>query len=182
MHLATSGQSANDITLGDLWVTYEVELKKPILSSNVTGDTQLEFITYVGGSSSSFFNGAVHAEAGVLPITAVNRMVTIPSGLSGLFYIEVIMSSTVGLSGAISWAAASTPVNCTIFNAIAWPSALPYLGVSASASTALSSIAYNVAVSKTDPHLTATLDLPAATIGGGTINHIILRVFRSDFF
>jgi hypothetical protein len=35
-HLATQGQLAADNVLGDLWVTYEVELKKPIVSSNVT--------------------------------------------------------------------------------------------------------------------------------------------------
>lgn len=36
-HLAVSGQQANDIVLGDLWVTYEIELRKPRLS-NLTGD------------------------------------------------------------------------------------------------------------------------------------------------
>ncbi len=35
-HVATEGQSTDGAALGDLWVTYEIELKKPVLSSNVT--------------------------------------------------------------------------------------------------------------------------------------------------
>jgi hypothetical protein len=35
-HVATEGQTTDGAAIGDLWVTYEVELKKPILSSNVT--------------------------------------------------------------------------------------------------------------------------------------------------
>nr|UNI73866.1 MAG: coat protein [brine shrimp noda-like virus 1] len=33
--IATSGQQIDDVILGDLWITYEVELKKPTLYSNV---------------------------------------------------------------------------------------------------------------------------------------------------
>jgi len=35
-HLCVQGQLASNNVLGDLWVTYEVELKKPIISSSVT--------------------------------------------------------------------------------------------------------------------------------------------------
>lgn len=35
-HVATQGQLQSGNVLGDIWVTYEVELKKPIVASNVT--------------------------------------------------------------------------------------------------------------------------------------------------
>nr|UUW21090.1 MAG: coat protein [Sanya tombus-like virus 2] len=38
-HVCTQGQLAAGNTLGDIWVTYEVELKKPIVASNVTALT-----------------------------------------------------------------------------------------------------------------------------------------------
>jgi hypothetical protein len=38
--VAVSGQQANDIVLGDLWMTYEIELKKPVLTNLVNADIQ----------------------------------------------------------------------------------------------------------------------------------------------
>lgn len=43
-HLCTQGQLAAGNALGDIWVTYEVELKKPIVASNVTSNAN----DYVG--------------------------------------------------------------------------------------------------------------------------------------
>jgi len=43
-HLCTQGQLAAGNALGDIWVTYEVELKKPIVASNVTSNAS----DYVG--------------------------------------------------------------------------------------------------------------------------------------
>jgi len=38
--VAVSGQQANDIVLGDLWMTYEIELKKPVLTNLNNADIQ----------------------------------------------------------------------------------------------------------------------------------------------
>jgi len=59
-YVATSGQQTSGTVLGDVWVTYEVELKKPVVTSNVMaqdsyfiqGDTTASFVFagIVGGS------------------------------------------------------------------------------------------------------------------------------------
>jgi len=38
--VAVSGQQANDVVLGDLWMTYEIELKKPVLTNLTNTDIQ----------------------------------------------------------------------------------------------------------------------------------------------
>jgi hypothetical protein len=51
--VAVSGQQDDDRVLGDLWVTYEIELKKPVL----TGLNNQTIQTYAGTNSSSVGSG-----------------------------------------------------------------------------------------------------------------------------
>jgi hypothetical protein len=92
-HLAVSGQQSTGAVLGDLWVTYEIELKKPILSSNTT--SQLQSFYYTNTLSPSFsdlFTGGIQS-GGSLSLTAVGRNLTIPKGVAGTYWVFIRVAS-----------------------------------------------------------------------------------------
>lgn len=74
-HLCTQGQLAANNNLGDLWVTYEVELKKPIVASNVTSDTLSLLASTYGPTATTIapFAGLSRSR-GNLSITAVSSL------------------------------------------------------------------------------------------------------------
>jgi hypothetical protein len=178
MHVATSGQSTDGTVLGDLWVTYEVELKKPVLSSNVTQNAMSYTAVCVPGTSASIFN-SVSAYDGTLPITleSGSNTISIPTGQYGLFYISVALTGAASMNGATTWTASPTLANCTI---------IPFyygnptvFGMSATGSTGVSYNYYHCAVEKLDAHTTATILIPTVTMSG-TFTSTYIRVFRVD--
>lgn len=81
-HLAVSGQLSESV-VGDLWVTYEVELKKPLLSSNVTSQGAAFYGQWTGTmTSSNVFNGAL-ITSGNFDVTATGTTITMPKGSVG---------------------------------------------------------------------------------------------------
>lgn len=69
-HIATSGQQVSGKVLGDVWVTYEVEFKKPVVTSNV-GYNQVRFATYLPDSSTpaNFFRNFNSPTGGIVAPT-----------------------------------------------------------------------------------------------------------------
>lgn len=113
-HLCVSGQQADDTVLGDLWCTYEVELKKPIIESNVTSQARSCDLLFTGTMTSvSFFNGTMNRRGG-LECTANVKTLSFPPQLTGVFLVtfEVIATTTfsaIDLSGALTF------TNCSSF-------------------------------------------------------------------
>ena len=119
-HVAVSGQQANDVVLGDLWVTYEVELKKPILYSNVTSpgvalfglDTPdsatVKNGTYLDGTTNGIpFIGP----KSLWPTISGAREITIPAQFEGYVQINCRISSGTSpfiTADGISWTGAAT--------------------------------------------------------------------------
>lgn len=125
-HVAVSGQQANDVVLGDLWVTYEVELKKPILYSNVTSpgialfgfdtpdSTTVKNGTYLDATTSGIpFIGP----KSLWPTISGARQITIPAQFEGYVQINCRIASGTSpyiTADGISWAgAAITSSNLT---------------------------------------------------------------------
>ncbi len=117
-HVATSGQLAAGNVIGDLWVTYEVELKKPIVVSNVTTNVFSGQANYSGiNDVANLFD--ISKQTSVLGTNMIaylpNNTIEVYAGLAGskraLFALR--------LSGASNWTATSTSgaltglVNCT---------------------------------------------------------------------
>lgn len=120
-HVAVSGQQADGVVLGDLWVTYEVELKKPILFSNVTtpsvvvfgldtpDSTTVKNGTYLDLST----NGIpfIGESKSMWPKISGPRQITIPAQFEG--YVQLNCRLTSGTSpyitaDGISWSGAPT--------------------------------------------------------------------------
>jgi hypothetical protein len=78
-HIATSGMQVDNKVIGDVWVTYEVEFKKPVVSSNVVNSDSQAFtfnpstITNMFTTMTNMPGGTVTSPAdNVLSFTAVN--------------------------------------------------------------------------------------------------------------
>lgn len=112
-HLAVSGQQADDNVMGDLWVSYEIELKKPLVSSNVTGAAKTANIQYVAGTitTTDFFNGS-SSSGGNLGITVSGKTVTFPKGAVGTYLIALRLSGA-GTFSATTFTNNQTYTDCT---------------------------------------------------------------------
>jgi hypothetical protein len=89
-HLAVSGCQVDGKVLGDLWITYEIELKKPLVASNVTSRIETGFLSTTTGVSpntpmgSGTFTGTVPAEQ---TVAGPNTTITFPIGTVGTFSV-----------------------------------------------------------------------------------------------
>nr|WPR18239.1 MAG: capsid protein [Crogonang virus 164] len=89
-HVAVSGCQSDGNTLGDLWVTYEVELKKPLVASNVTS-TVASASDFRGASASlsptTLFGTSQRTMIGSLPVVMNVNTLTFPKGSVGKFLV-----------------------------------------------------------------------------------------------
>jgi len=60
-HVAVQGMQTTGNIVGDVWVTYEVELKKPIISSNATASVNYAAYDLSGSITSANLWGTTHA-------------------------------------------------------------------------------------------------------------------------
>ena len=106
--VATSGQPATGNVVGDLWVSYEIELKKPQVTSTVVSRGS-NFNLSVGPtiSTTAWFGTSTAQQrlGGNIACTALNNVLTFPKGTLGLFMIVVKITAS-GLFTAASLAGA----------------------------------------------------------------------------
>ncbi len=110
-YIAVAGQQANDTDLGDLWVTYEIELKKPVVASNVS-KALMAFGEFTGGTytTTNIFNGTL-VSSGNLAVVANTMTITFPRGVYGLFLLLVNLTGSGNLTAA-DLGAGGTTTNC----------------------------------------------------------------------
>lgn len=102
--LAVSGQSATGVVLGDLWVTYEIELRKPILTNVINANIS----TYSGSGTGASVGTALgtlfttrNNSFQAIPVIGPNT-ITFPQFSTGAY---VIMLSYDGVTNAAAWSA-----------------------------------------------------------------------------
>lgn len=177
--VATSGMGTTGV-VGDLWVTYEVELKKPIITSDATEAAQTFRANWLTnapiGDVSIFVN--LSAEDGNLPVTFAGRVMTIPRGYYGIFSIYlrfVAVSAFTATSTSMTMAGAPTVTNCTPSVS---PSATAFQ-INPSASVTCGTVSYCCSVLKSDPSTIATVTFPLVTGGTGNILATVAEVYSS---
>jgi len=165
-HVATSGQQDNGKVLGDLWVTYDIELKKPIVASNVTSTTKSTEVYFSAGTmtGSNWFNGTAQYD-GTLGATASGRVITFPSGTVGDFLIVVRLISTTNYTAVGSFGV-STFTDCA--NIRIAPGGSLYAGTILGGTATLGSAFYVTAVRISDPAVSATVTVPSISITGAS--------------
>lgn len=173
-YVATAGCPAN--VLGDIWVTYEVELKKPVLSSNITSLANW-YGGYTGsGTGTDLFAGLTRTSGALGVSFDAVRTVTLPR-VAGNYIITVSIYPASNFSPAIAWYAAATLTNCTTYTYAADYRATQQV---TSGSSTAGTLTYSIGVTYTDISVTGTVLLPACTIGGGTISTIAVTVVRQS--
>lgn len=171
-YVATSGMQSNNV-VGDLWVTYEIELKKPLVTSVVTDPIAAYAAELMGAvTGTNLFGGAIVLGNGNLSdrITLSGNSINIAPTLAGWFYIQLdIISSSTFTSG--SMASNYTATNCS--------KALTIRGsnVVTSPATTDAVFTYNCTVFKADTSGSATVTFPTFTFVGtiATVNVTITQ-------
>lgn len=169
--VATSGQAADGNVVGDLWITYEVELRKPVVYSSTNSAIQSARFQSTNNSGANYFTTTTATQVGNLPASFSGRTVTFPKGAVGRYLISTILVSGTGVTTA-TWNGASTATNCNIpfldnYNT--------YTFAGVTNPSTLLSMTYTVSVLITDPQLVASVLLPsyAAT---GTVDSVCCTV------
>lgn len=108
--VATQGQQVDDKVLGDLWVTYEVELKKPVVRTDVSSGGYY-FAEFVPDSATDLFH-TLESEVGTLDMgfSATNTIAFPETGANT--YLVTIDSRGSNFS-AYQWTGAATKTNAT---------------------------------------------------------------------
>lgn len=167
-HIATSGQTSSGYTLGDLWVTYEVELKKPLVVSNVTSVLESAAIYATGSLTGASFFDSSTAVSGNLPVVASGRKITFPKGSQGRWFIHLMLGTSTSFTN-VSWTTTPTLVGCT-FEPFLYPAPSVgsfYNATSIPAGTTIQNAFAVVGIRITEPHVTASVEFATPTLGGG---------------
>jgi hypothetical protein len=94
-HLAVTGCQTDGNVLGDLWVTYEVELKKPIVASNVTSAVASCSNWFGAGlSPTTIFGPNTNVAPGSLAVTTLNNTLTFPKGAVGKYQVWIALQGS----------------------------------------------------------------------------------------
>jgi hypothetical protein len=180
-HIATSGQQIDGKVIGDLWVTYEIELKKPIVASNVTAVVDSYAAEYTGGiTTGAWFTGSTSKLSyGSLAITTSGQTITFPKGTVGAFVIMVRIAASTSFT-ACDLSGAPTFVNCAQYF---WAPASTYArNVVAGTAPTVGSIFYVAGVILRDPAVQATVTLPAGSwTGSAAYTNLSITSQHTDF-
>lgn len=121
-YVATSGQQSAGTALGDLWVTYEVELKKPIVTSNVTArdDAFVYAAAWLGGGSHSGMwptppAGTTVVNYGMSSVSFTGSTVTFAAGTTGRYSLTWRYYAD-GNFNTTTYPVGVTPTNCVTYN------------------------------------------------------------------
>jgi len=175
-HVATSGQQAPNIVLGDLWVSYEVELKKPLIDSNVTDDAVSAMASYPSPTGSTWFPGTPIAIGNLSYTTDGLRTVSFPKGSVGSWLLSYRFTSTSQDITTALLGGAPTFQNCIGYGAVDPFLGTNYTGINSSGTTN-QAVAW-VAITISDPSVVASVTFGAGSITGGTSLRGILAISR----
>jgi hypothetical protein len=116
-HVATTGQLASGNAIGDMWVSYEVELKKPIVASNVTKEvfsTQYIFDGITDVANLFDPTKIVSYTGDIIVVTPGNNVLTIPAGRGGRVLIVLRHFGASNWTATTTSANAGSLTNCTL--------------------------------------------------------------------
>ncbi len=180
--VATSGCPNTGQILGDLWVTYEIELKKPIVASSLVaeGAYASRFLT---PGSTAFFDGTEQIIKAGLNLSFSGRTVTLNAGEHGRYVLYAIIRSGGGLIGSAStsWGFSTAPtlVNCTAYNIYGDRA---YIGcVNTATDVNSGALFYTCCVDKPASETIATITLPNAAWTSGTTDFLAFEMYYISY-
>nr|UHS72372.1 MAG: hypothetical protein 2 [Tombusviridae sp.] len=163
--VATEGMPGAN-TVGDLWVTYDIELMKPQVLSDVAAGITYSAVRNVGGSTADLF-GTAGLLSGVAGVTFKNGTVTFPTGNTGTFHIAINLKANTTFT--VFNASGPVAAGCALVNMPGGMAAWRSTCVSPSILTeAVSVWAFTI----TDPSVSATVNFATSFIVGGTVAEV----------
>jgi hypothetical protein len=182
-HVCTSGQQTAGVVLGDLWVTYEIELKKPIVASDVTSSIGRNvFITsssLFAPSTSSYFPSAITRTEGLLDVEVQNRSLFFAKAITGQFDIILTIRGNEALS-APETVLAPTVDGCTVINYMTTLNGNVDRVEFNSSGGSLRQWTYICSIHKQTKETAATVTLPASNPTATLLERTILSVYRKS--
>lgn len=182
-HVATDGQATDGAALGDLWVTYEIEFKKPVLSSNVTSVAAgFGYFRNAGGTilPSNLFQGLPFGTAKPLTLpwtTGTSNNIIVPSNWAGTAHVVVTITGLFThprMLGAPTVTGPSTVVN--------WAGSQDRYEFNSNAGADCPTFTYCFSFKKSAVGLSTTVTVPTPAFDTNTIQVVDITVFgrRND--
>jgi len=169
--IATQGMPADGNVVGDLWVTYEIELSKPNITSSVSTDV-ISTTLYGTSDATHPLGTAALYNNGVIACSAVNNTLTFPIGLLGEFVVTVMYqgSATAYSAGAV------TCTNC-VATGLGGMSTTDHSTALTAGAGVLNKMFTTFGVLLSDPSSVATVTVANPTITG-TTNYTVIYITR----
>lgn len=90
--ICTSGMQTTGNPVGDLWVTYEIELRKPVLNSPINANNYNAVYSCLTPTTTVYFNATTDPIlTGNLPCTFANKTITFPKGVVGKYEMTIVL-------------------------------------------------------------------------------------------
>jgi hypothetical protein len=164
--IATSGCPATGNVLGDLWVTYEIELRKPILHDDVvpSRDASYAYITSVSDTTNIFTGTVTQDTDNSFDCSYSGMTITFPKGV-GQYLVTVVCDPSTTFS-VFNWGStAPTYTNCQAGNGVVIGQSYFRTTMGGSGGT-LNRGVYQFTAKVTNATLTPSVTLVAPTITG----------------
>jgi hypothetical protein len=176
--IATQGMQS-EYVVGDLWVTYEIELKKPIVSSNVTSLGTTYYGQFPLPTRYNFFLSPPTYTGGSLGLTFSSRRIIFPVGATGVYIITLHLGSADGVSHAttVDFTGALVYTGCSPATVLDGTNSTSGTLIALTGGTTLCHDLYYVAgISIEDPSLTPSVFYPEPVYDSGTLNTVGVNV------
>jgi len=97
---ATQGMPSSKINLGELWCTYEIELRKPVeVGFRQTDTINTHYYCATSVSTTNPFGTAFTSLYDTIGVTITNNTITFPLNVAGTFLVGVWHDTTTALDG-----------------------------------------------------------------------------------
>jgi hypothetical protein len=172
--IATAGSQAASVTVGELWVTYELELKKP-LSSNAL-DVYQQCAHYSGAAATTAARlGTSRGENfdSIGMTFPSNNSIAFPVQTIGLYQVQLWWRLTTAITGMVL-----TPTNCTLETFYEGTNQQQFV---TSAALTTGGGFCNFLVRIINPVLVASVTIGTGALTGATTADIIVTQLSSDF-
>lgn len=160
--------------VGELWVTYEVEVRKPVLATQSGSTTEVYHSAATSGITTASVLGSnrvVYTDT--IGMTFTNQRMTFPIGLFGRYLVYVNVKGTASVQG--SWSV--TPTNCTLVpNVFSGPGGVQTLAANDNSPNTANTQFYIAVVEILDPTLPANLFISSGSVPSSPINSEVIIV------
>ncbi len=168
--LSVAGQQTTNNPVGDLWVTYEVVLKKPVLASAVNSPIQSATYSFLTPTSTSLFNASnTPILNGNIPLTASVNTLTFPKGVAGVYQITAVIACPSGFASGSAWSSPTTFNNCSLLATDNYNSSSPYSAAVATSAFYMM-ISFRIVIS--DPAVVPSIVFASPTLGASVTSSI----------